>query len=254
MPTDVWIRGHRRGQNPDVVLITPLVDLGSDQVEYVKAARARHPQCAVRAQLGQPDEQGADPRAAGPRLRLERGAEARSGDDARVKAEDVVVTGAPVYDQWFERRPSTTREEFCAQDRSLAGASRSSCTSVPRSSSRPTSPSSSPTGSAPCDRRRIRASEAGILIGRIPRTCSPGSGSTFSELQDVALWPRGGANPVDQGYEERLLRLDVSLGRCRRRSTPARRSSPGSSAARCSRSACPNTPARRKARCTSTTC
>ena len=28
--------------------------------------------------------------------------------------EQVVLTGAPVYDQWFARRPSTTREEFCA--------------------------------------------------------------------------------------------------------------------------------------------
>lgn len=27
----------------------------------------------------------------------------------------VVVTGSPVFDEWFDRRPSTTREEFCAR-------------------------------------------------------------------------------------------------------------------------------------------
>ena len=40
LPLDRWIRDIVASQNPDVVLITPLVDLGSDQVEYVKAARA----------------------------------------------------------------------------------------------------------------------------------------------------------------------------------------------------------------------
>ena len=33
---------------------------------------------------------------------------ALAGPDA-----NVVVTGAPTYDQWFTRRPSTTRSEFC---------------------------------------------------------------------------------------------------------------------------------------------
>ena len=29
--------------------------------------------------------------------------------------DQVVATGAPVYDQWFARAPSTTRDEFCAK-------------------------------------------------------------------------------------------------------------------------------------------
>src|SRR5688572_31063578 len=51
--------------------------VGSGRVRQ-GSARPRHPQRAVRAQLGQSDEQGPDPCAAGSRLRLERGAEARS--------------------------------------------------------------------------------------------------------------------------------------------------------------------------------
>src|SRR5690242_14213535 len=40
IPTDSWIENQITAQKPDVVLVTPLVDIGSDQVEYVKAARA----------------------------------------------------------------------------------------------------------------------------------------------------------------------------------------------------------------------
>ena len=39
LPVDSRIRRFVAGVNPDVVLVTPLVDLASDQVEYVKAAR-----------------------------------------------------------------------------------------------------------------------------------------------------------------------------------------------------------------------
>jgi hypothetical protein len=33
--------------------------------------------------------------------------------------DSVVVTGAQCYDQWFERRPSRTREEFCRRSPSI---------------------------------------------------------------------------------------------------------------------------------------
>ncbi len=79
-PTDRFIADLIAEQKPDCVLVTPLVDIGSDQVEYVKATKSLGmPQRPVRAQLGQPHQQGADPHRARPRLRLERGAEARGG-------------------------------------------------------------------------------------------------------------------------------------------------------------------------------
>ena len=39
IPTDQWVAETIAAQKPDVVLVTPLVDIASDQVEYVKAAR-----------------------------------------------------------------------------------------------------------------------------------------------------------------------------------------------------------------------
>ena len=105
------------------VLVTPLVDIGSDQVEYIKAvARARHSQRAVRAQLGQPDEQGPDshrcPIASSSGTRRRSARRSRCTACSRSRS---VATGAPVYDQWFARRPSTTREEFCRKVGLLAG-------------------------------------------------------------------------------------------------------------------------------------
>ncbi len=97
-----------REQAPDVVLITPLVDLGSPQLDhYLQRARARAAHGAVRRQLGSPVEQVAAPRRAGPRDGLERDAEAGSDRAAPAcRPARVVVTGAQCYDQWFGRRPS----------------------------------------------------------------------------------------------------------------------------------------------------
>ena len=61
-----------------MLLVSPLVDAASEQVDWIKAARA----CGIRIgglhrQLGQPDEQGSAAHRARSRHRLERGAEAR---------------------------------------------------------------------------------------------------------------------------------------------------------------------------------
>src|SRR5262245_50536622 len=40
IPIDRWIADLITGQKPDAVLVTPLVDIGSDQVEYIKASRS----------------------------------------------------------------------------------------------------------------------------------------------------------------------------------------------------------------------
>jgi hypothetical protein len=103
-----------RDRAPDVVLVTPLIDIGSKQVDYLKAAR---------------------------RLRISSGACIASWDNLtnkglmrvtpdqvfvwndiqrdeavalhRVRRDRVVVTGAQAFDHWFDWKPSMPREEFC---------------------------------------------------------------------------------------------------------------------------------------------
>jgi hypothetical protein len=115
------------------------------------------------------------------------------------RPDQVVATGAPVYDQWFARRPSTTREEFCRK--------------VGLPADRPfllylcSSQFIAPDESEFIDKwvRAVRAAPdprvraTGILIRPHPENVQPWQRFDFSEMTDVVLWPRGGANPVDQG-------------------------------------------------------
>jgi hypothetical protein len=109
----------------------------------------------------------------------------------------IVLTGAMVYDQWFARRASSTREEFCAR--------------VGLDPARPillylcSSPFIAPDEvvfieqwitairSAP----DARVSTAGILIRPHPENRQPWHRFDAMGLQNVSVWPRGGASPVD---------------------------------------------------------
>ena len=117
-----------------------------------------------------------------------------------VPPERVVVTGAQPFDRWFDRRPNLARDEFCARVGlpadlpfvlfvgSTAGISRPddeetfvrSWIAAVRSSGEPA----------------LR--DASILIR--PHPYNPGSWATadLTDLGNVAVWPRRGANPVDE--------------------------------------------------------
>ena len=198
IPVDRWIADLIRTQNPDVVLITPLVDLGSDQVEYVKAARALGVRSGLCVHSWDNLTNKGLIRVLPDRVFVWNEAQKREAISMHgVRPEDVVVTGAPVYDQWFERRPSTTREEFCAK----VGLRADRPFFLYLCSSQFIAPDEAnfvlrwvqAVRSAPDPRVR----EAGILIRPHPENQQPWQRVEFDEMPDVVLWPRGGANPVD---------------------------------------------------------
>jgi hypothetical protein len=100
---------------PDAVLITPLVHLGSNQVEVLRSARACGARTAVcvaswdhlssKARISElPD-----------RVFVWNDTQIREATELhRVPPDRLVVTGAQCYDQWFGRSPVRTREQFCA--------------------------------------------------------------------------------------------------------------------------------------------
>jgi hypothetical protein len=99
---------------PDVVLVTPLVDIGSRQVDYVKAAQALGiPTGACIASWDNLTNKGL--------LRIVPDRvfvwNETQRDEAvtlhRVPRDRVVVTGAPAFDHWFRWQPSATRDAFC---------------------------------------------------------------------------------------------------------------------------------------------
>jgi len=185
-------------ERPDVLLVTPLVDIGSDQVDYVKAAHA----LGIRSVLPVLSWDNLTNKGLirVPPDRVLVWNEAQKIEAVTMHGTDpstVVVTGAMVYDQWFARRPSSTREEFCAR--------------VGLDPSRPillylcSSPFIAPDEvnfiaqwiaairSAPDSRIRT----AGILIRPHPENRQPWHRFSAQGYGDVAVWPRGGASPID---------------------------------------------------------
>lgn len=103
-----------RQQTPDVVILTPVIDLGSPQLDMLKGAVA----LGLRTVLAVGSWDHLSSKAL---LRIMPQAltvwNDTQRDEAlsmhRVPSDRIVVTGAQCYDQWFDRRPSRTREEFC---------------------------------------------------------------------------------------------------------------------------------------------
>lgn len=107
---DAYIREH----NPDLILITPLVDLGSPQADHFASARA----LGIRTILcvGSWDHLSSKAllRQIPDGVFVWNDVQKQEAIDLhRVPEDRIVVTGAQCYDQWFDRRPSRTRSEFC---------------------------------------------------------------------------------------------------------------------------------------------
>lgn len=99
--------------DPDVVLVTPLVDLGGGGGEFVKAARAARKPCALMvASWDNLTNKGKMPVVPD---RVVLWNEAQRDEAVRlhdVPEDHVIVTGAQTFDEWFERKPARTSDEF----------------------------------------------------------------------------------------------------------------------------------------------
>src|SRR5687767_1053461 len=103
-----------RELSPDVVLLTPVLRLGSSQVEVLRSARAFGARTAIcvaswdhlssKARIAEmPDK-----------VFVWNGTQKTEATTLHAVAESqVVVTGAQCYDQWFDRGPGRPREVFC---------------------------------------------------------------------------------------------------------------------------------------------
>jgi hypothetical protein len=107
---DDFLRQHR----PDVLLITPLIELGSPQLDYVRAARA----LGIRSVLcvGSWDHLSSKALIRVPPDHLIVWNEVQRDEAARfhgISPDRVCVTGAQCFDRWFDRLPSRDRTTFC---------------------------------------------------------------------------------------------------------------------------------------------
>jgi hypothetical protein len=182
-------------QRPDVVLVTPLLALGSPQVDYVREAkRAGVPTALAVASWDNLTNKGVLhelPDAVIVWNEAQREEAVRLLD---VPGERVVVTGAQCYDQWFEQRPSSSREEFCRR--------------VGLAPERPfvlylcSSPFVAPDEVSFVRRwlTALRAApppvgEAGVLVRPHPQNAAQWA---EAEPDGAVVWPRAGDDPVDE--------------------------------------------------------
>ena len=115
LPLSTAIDAFLREQQPDAVLITPLVGvLDSPQPDYVRATRALRIPTALCVWSWDHLSSKALIRDMPDRVIVWN--EVQRGEARRfhgVPGDRVIVTGAQCFDQWFGRQPSRSRREFC---------------------------------------------------------------------------------------------------------------------------------------------
>jgi hypothetical protein len=116
VPDDPLIRQYLEAQKPDIVLLTPLIDLGSSQVEYLRAARSLGIPTGLCVWSWDHLSSKALIRDAPDRVFVWNPTQKTEAIQLHaVPANRIVVTGAQCFDQWFDRQPSRDRATFCGQ-------------------------------------------------------------------------------------------------------------------------------------------
>ncbi len=104
-----------QSNRPDVLVVSPLIDAASDQVDLVRAAR----RLGIRVAVGIASWDNLTNKGL---LRVEPDLvlvwnEAQKAEAVRfhgISGDRVVATGAQLFDRWFERTPARDRSAFCA--------------------------------------------------------------------------------------------------------------------------------------------
>lgn len=197
LPTDPALDAFIRDRQPDLVIVTPLIETGSPQSAHLRSARALGVRtCLSVYSWDNLTNKGLihDPldlvTVWNPMMKHE------AVSLHHVPASRVVVTGAAPYDHWFTWTPRTTRPVFCA--RTGLDADRPFIVYLCSSKF-----------IAPEERlfvakwiEQIRAAsptlrDVGVLIRPHPQNVAAWRGADLSALGNVVIWPAEGANPVD---------------------------------------------------------
>ena len=113
IPTSRRIDRYIRKLRPDVVLVSPVVKLGSNQIDYLKSARRlRIPAAACVASWDNLTSKGLL-RFVPDRVFVWNEIQRREAIELHgMPAARVIATGAQLFDRWFDRRPSCSRSDF----------------------------------------------------------------------------------------------------------------------------------------------
>jgi hypothetical protein len=199
VPTSRRVDRFVAARRPDVVLASPVVELASTQVDHLRSARrAGIPTGICVASWDNLTGKGLL-RFVPERVFVWNETQRREANAMHgIPADRVVATGAPRFDEWFEREPSTTREEFTRK----VGLDPGEPYVLYLASSSFIAPDE-----AGFVRRWIEAlrhaederlRRIGVVVRPHPKHMRPWRDAELSALDNVTLWPPGGAEP-DEG-------------------------------------------------------
>lgn len=201
IPSSRIVEGFIAPTRPDVLLVSPLVDAASDQVDLVKSGKAMGVRTgACIASWDNLTNKGL--------IRLQPDVvfvwNAIQASEAvefhGIPPSKVTVTGAQPFDRWFGKEPSRTRETFCR----MVGVPVEKPFVLFVGSS---AFISTPGGEVEFVRQWIRSlrasddpsvSDLGVLIRPHPYNFGQWESTDLSDLGDVAVWPRQRYDPVDE--------------------------------------------------------
>lgn len=198
IPADPHLASCIASHEADVILVTPMLTLGSEQVDVLRVARGLGVPTALCVGSWDHLSSKALIRDLPDRVFVWNETQKHEAITLhRVPEERIVVTGAQCFDRWFGRSPSRDRETFCREvglpaDRPFI----LYVCSAPFIGSQPEAPFVAEWV------RHIRASlsprlrHAPILVRPHPSRRSEWNSVDLSGLPDVVLW---GSNPVDAG-------------------------------------------------------
>lgn len=116
LPEDPAIVHTLESVKPDLLLVTPLIDFGSSQIDYLKAAAARGiPTGLLVASWDNLTNKGLIPVMPDRVFVWNADQVGEAVELHGVPRDRLVVTGAQLFDDWFERQPERSRAEFCRE-------------------------------------------------------------------------------------------------------------------------------------------
>ncbi len=196
IPTSREIDAFLRGRRPDAVLVSPVVEFASSQVEYLKSARALGiPSAVAVASWDNLTGKGLI-RTIPDRVFVWNEAQAREAVELHgVPPDRVSATGAPKLDEWFERAPSCGYADFARQ----VGLAPDRPYLLYVCSSAFIAPDEVPFVRAWLARLRSDARpglrDIGVLVRPHPQNAAQWAGTGVSDLGNAVLWPPEAAQP-----------------------------------------------------------
>lgn len=213
VPSERYFELFLKAERTDLLLVTPLVDFGSYQTDYVKAAhRLGIPVAFLPFSWDNLTNRGLI-RVAPDRVIVWNEHQKREAVELHgVPADRVVITGAPRFDDFFKLQPSTSREEFCGQ----VGLDHSTPLLLYTCSSNFVAPRE-----VDFVRRWItelrgstdpRLRDCGVLIRPHPAHPEQWRDADLSDLRHVAVWNEKSVMNADQGLFDSLHHAAAVVG------------------------------------------